>query len=168
MSDSRTDDITYGLATETDVPGIQFTAEESWRATYRGIYTDTFISEFLARNYSAEGLLRSVNSQRTTLLVAREDEIAVVGFCHYGPSLGGDDIELYRLYVDPDYWGLGIGRTLLGMMEDRLREQGIDHYGLYVHALNEIGKAFYFKHGFIHDERRDKPEEDHWYLVKQL
>ncbi len=162
------DDFTFSKATEADVTGIQFTAEESWRATYKDIFTESFISTFLARAYSTENLKRSVNSQRTTFLVAKEDDFVVVGFCHFGPNISDDGIELYRLYVDPDYWRLGIGGRLLALMETHLREQGIDEYYCYVHGRNEVGKAFYVKSGFQHDPARDKPADEEWYMVKRL
>lgn len=161
-------DITFGRATEADIPGIQFTADESWRATYQGVYTPQFITSFLKNNYSTENLIRSINSQRTTFFVAREDEVAVVGFCHFGPSMDGERTQLYRLYVDPDYWRLGIGKRLMQMMEDHLRSQNIDAYFCYVHARNEVGKAFYLKHGFVHHPALDQETAEEWFMQKVL
>jgi hypothetical protein len=36
----------------------------------------------------------------------------------------------------------------------------------HVHAKNEIGKAFYLKHGFVHVPDRD--HEDEWCIVKRI
>jgi ribosomal protein S18 acetylase RimI-like enzyme len=168
MSGSNLDDITFGRAVEADIAGIQFTAEESWRATYQGIYTSQFITDFLANAYSTENLTRSVNSQRTTFYVAKEDGLVVVGFCHFGPSMDGERTQLYRLYVDPDYWRLGIGTHLMHLMENHLRGQGVGQYFCYVHARNEVGKAFYLRQGFVHDPALDQDNGDEWYMFKIL
>lgn len=150
------------------MPGIQFTAGESWRATYSGIYSPQFIADFLADAYSTDHLLRSVRSQRTTFLVAKEDDVAVVGFCHFGPSMDDAGVQLYRLYVDPDYWRLGIGGRLVAMMEAHLRGQGAAEYFCYVHARNTLGQAFYLKYGFVHVEARDQRNGEEWCMVKAL
>lgn len=162
------DDFTFETAAEADIAGIQFTAEESWRATYRGIFPDAFIDQFLANAYSKESLTRAIKNPRTPFLVAKEDGVAVVAFCQYGPSLSGEDMELYRLYVDPDYWRLGLGGRLLEMLESDLRAKGVSRYFCYVHALNEVGKAFYLKRGFVHEATRDKSADQEWCMEKTL
>jgi ribosomal protein S18 acetylase RimI-like enzyme len=163
------DDIVYATATLADIPGIQFTAEEAWRAAYRGIFADSFITSFLSRAYSTETLRLAIESDRSTFLVAKEDGVAVVGYCQFGPDLTEDGVELYRLYIDPDYQRSGIGGHLLDMVEDQLRRDKIIEYYCYVHAENQIAKAFYFKHGFSHDASRDRADlNGEWCMVKRL
>ncbi len=155
--------ITYTAAQEADVEGIQHVAAESWRATYKGIFSPEFISDFLASAYSMEGLSRSVRNPEHIFLVAR-DGPQVVGFCHYG--VGRQGPELFRMYVLPDYWRSGTGTGFLRLLESRLAGHGVAEYYCYVHRRNEIGKAFYVRRGFVHESSRDREEE--WCMVRRL
>ncbi len=155
--------ITYTLAQEADVEGIQHVASESWRATYRRIFTPEFISDFLASAYSTEGLSGSARNPDHIFLVAK-DGPEVVGFCHYG--VGRQGPELFRMYVLPGYWRSGTGTGFLSLLEARLAGHGVAEYCCYVHSRNEIGKAFYHKWGFVHDSSRDREEE--WCMVRRL
>jgi ribosomal protein S18 acetylase RimI-like enzyme len=157
--------IEYGSAEERDISSVQETARASWQATYSNIFPAEFIANFLSRAYSAESLHRAIHSSRSIFLVARAGE-RVVGFCNFGEAISGEGQQLYRLYVDPTYWRHGIGGKLLGIMEERLREQGVSAYFCYVHGENEVGKAFYVKQGFVHDSTRDADEE--WFMLKRL
>ncbi len=114
--------ITYTLAQEADVEGIQDVASESWHATYRDTFAPQFISDFLASACSMEGLSRSVRNPEHIFLVAK-DGAQVVGFCHYG--VGRQGPELFRMYVLPDYWRSGTGTGFLRLLESRLAGHGV-------------------------------------------
>ena len=166
-----------------DIPSLQEAAGVSWRATYGGIFTPQFIEHFLAQAYSAEGLARALQSPRSHFLVARamtpgegrQDEQQngqpVIAFCQVGPPSHADQAppacgELYRLYVRPEWQRRGIGSRLLAEAEVWLSRQGYARYGAYVHAANEVGKAFYRRQGFV--RRPEADLDDEWYLVKEM
>lgn len=157
------EEIEIALATEEDIPGIQLTAAESWRAAYRTIYSPDFIESFIGRAYSSESLRRVITSAQSVFVVARE-EGAVVGFSHagYGPRGG----ELYRIYLRPPWWGSGVGDLLLRRTEDWLRAEGYPGYGCLVQRHNEVGRRFYAKHAFRHLSEHD--EGDELFLWKDL
>ncbi len=156
-------DLIYDEARESDVEQIQQAAAESWHATYKDIYSPDYIVAFLARAYSTESLLRSIRHSRSTFLVARGAN-HIEGLCHFGH--GRDGPELFRLYVVPSHWRMGVGSRLLQLMESRWIAQGVSEYFCYVHSRNEIGKAFYLKKGFVHDPSRDR--EDEWYMHRWI
>ncbi|MGL4647852.1 MAG: GNAT family N-acetyltransferase [Caldilineaceae bacterium] len=155
--------ITIAIATEADIPGIQLTAAESWRATYRAIYSTDFIEAFIGRAYSAESLRRVVGSKQSVMMVAHE-EGSVVGFGHAGYGRHGG--ELYRIYLRPAWWGSGVGDLLLRHIELWLRDEGYLGYGCHVHRNNEVGQRFYAKHAFRH--LREHDEGDNLFLWKDL
>jgi len=155
--------LTYTRADEADIEGIQHVAAKTWRATYKGIFSEEFIASFLGRAYSTEALQRSIRNPQALFLVAKDAD-RVVGYCHFGPGERGP--ELYRMYVLPDYWRAGIGTRFVHMMEAHWREQGVSEYSCVVHARNEIGKAFYLKHGFVHEPARDQADE--WCMVRRI
>jgi ribosomal protein S18 acetylase RimI-like enzyme len=154
-------------AQETDIPTIQLTAAESWRATYAQIFTAAFIERFLADAYAAEALRRSVASEQSIFLVAKAGD-QMVGYCQAGEGQErhGGAQALYRLYVLPAYWRQGIGARLLAQAETWLIERGATGYYCYVHGQNEVGKAFYRKADFVHDPAHDQDGE--WYMWKEL
>jgi GNAT superfamily N-acetyltransferase len=55
---------------------------------------------------------------------------------------------LGALYVDPDWWGAGVGTRLLAAVTAALRERGADRVEARVLAANEVGRAFYEARGF--------------------
>jgi GNAT superfamily N-acetyltransferase len=66
---------------------------------------------------------------------------------------GGGGVEdgvggLGALYVDPDWWGAGVGTRLLAAVTAALRERGADRVEARVLAANEVGRAFYEARGF--------------------
>ncbi len=155
--------IEVDAATEADIPGIQLTAAESWRAAYAGIFAPDFIEAFVGRAYSTENLRRVIHSTQSVFVVAR-DEGAVVGFSQAGVATR--NAELYRIYLRPSYWRSGIGGRMLAMTEAWLRDEGHEGYGCFVHGRNLVGRKFYEQQRF-----RRMPERDHeedLYLWKDL
>jgi ribosomal protein S18 acetylase RimI-like enzyme len=162
-------DYVIDRAQEADVAAIQAVAGASWRAAYTHIFSDEFIAAFLADWYTPERLLESMHSPNGCFLVARQNG-RVVGYAQMWD--GQQSARLTRLYVLPDFWRQGIGAALLAAGEAWLRERGHLGYFCTVEARNEVGKAFYRKHGFVHrpqrDERDAQPGMDEWYMWKDL
>jgi len=69
----------------------------------------------------------------------------VVGYANGEPGEEAADAEV-SVYVDPEYWGEGIGSRLLAEATDFLAEQGIERVRDSVLAENEVGNAFYERH----------------------
>jgi len=57
--------------------------------------------------------------------------------------------ELGALYVDPDYWGRGIGTVLVRAARARLRDQGFREAMLWLLAGNARGERFYRADGWV-------------------
>jgi len=145
MDDEGTDagGVTVRPATAVDLPAIQRVAERAWWATYEGVLADATIETMLEAGYDEDVLERVVASDERSLFVAEADE--VVGFASGGPS----DVPIEgraSIYLDPDWWGKGVGKRLLDPLEDDLRERGVTHIREHVLAENEPGSAFYGKH----------------------
>lgn len=154
-------------AVEADIPLIQAAAAESWRVTYADVFTSAFIEDFLGSAYGTTALRRSITSERSLFLVAKEHD-HIVGFCQIGEgdSRNAGGFQLFRIYVIPSHWRRGVGQNLLARAEAWALEQGGSGYCCYVHRLNEVGKGFYLKNGFLHVPEQDL--EGEWYLWKNL
>jgi ribosomal protein S18 acetylase RimI-like enzyme len=159
-------DIVFRQLKESDAPSIQAVALEAWRYTYRTIFDQQFIENFVRRNYAPEAtvaLLPRVHSGSMLFDVA-EQESKIVGFCNIGVTEQG--AQLLRIYLLPAYIGQGLGRKLLRLGEDFVNAHGISTYFCFVHKDNEIGKRFYLRSSFRHVTEKD--HDDEWYMEKTL
>ena len=159
-------DVTIRPIKESDAPSIHAVALEAWRHTYRTIFDQQFIEDFVNRNYAPDttlALLSGIQAGSIFFWVA-EYASKVVGFCNLG--IHQQVAELYRIYLLPTFIGQGIGRKLLEQGEAFVVEHSIDSYFCFVHKNNEIGKRFYLKAGFQHISGKDKVDE--WFMEKRL
>ena len=72
--------------------------------------------------------------------------MAASGFVITGPSYDcdlQDARELWAIYVDPQRWGIGIGRLLMATARDRLYQDGAREALLWVLAGNNRARRFY-------------------------
>lgn len=60
------------------------------------------------------------------------------------------DQWLHHLYVNPAFWGKGVGSALLKSVQDRYPA-----LQLWVFQRNTAAQAFYERHGFVEEERTD-------------
>lgn len=151
---------------ESDASKIHAVALEAWQYTYRTIFDQQFIENFVNRNY-AEGAIASlfprIQSGSMCFDVA-EHRSRIIGFCNLG--INDQSAELYRIYLLPAFIGQGIGQKMLELCESFVTEHGINSYFCFVHKDNEIGKRFYLKSGFRHILEKDKEEE--WFMEKTV
>jgi GNAT superfamily N-acetyltransferase len=151
-----------------DADEVSRLARASWEHTYRDIFPQSLIDDFMSRFYSPAALqkaLPAVQRGEAQFTVAVNAARELVGFCHIGRDKEGG-FELYRIYLRPNVIGQGVGRLLLERSESFLSGLGVDRYHCNVHRLNELGKRFYERSGFVRHPEKDS--EDHWYLEKVL
>ena len=159
-------DVVLRPMVEADAPNIYGVALEAWQYTYRTIFDQEFIEEFVQKYYSPDAissLFPRIESGMLFFYVA-EAEQEIVGFCNIGITEQG--AQLYRIYLLPSYMGRGIGWNLLNLGEEFLAKHGMKAYFCFVHEKNDVGKRFYAKHGFRHISEEDHADE--WYLAKSL
>lgn len=130
----------------------------AWQAGYRGLlpqdYLDGLRVEDRARRYD----FANPDPRRPATLVAMGDG-AIRGFATTMPAGDADRPEcgeLCALYVDPDWWGRGVGGALVSAARIRLREQGFREAVLWLLAGNDRGARFYGRDGWRVDDARRK------------
>jgi GNAT superfamily N-acetyltransferase len=113
---------------------------DAWRSSYSGIVPDEHLSglsyERLGQRW-AESLSRLDKGEIVFVLV--DTEVGVVGFSQAGPSSDPDsgyDAELHMIYLDPQYLGLGLGKSLLLRVIEWLEMAGMHSLVLWVLAEN--------------------------------
>ena len=116
----------------------------SWQAAYALVLPAERLAEL-----SVERRARQWRDWPPLLAESRD---VIVGFVSVGASRDADaDGELFAIYVDPDYWGSGVGRKLIAAGEERLRELGHIEAILWVLADNPRARRFYERSGWQHD-----------------
>jgi ribosomal protein S18 acetylase RimI-like enzyme len=106
------------------------------------------------------------------IFVAEDKECKIVGFSVAGPSRDADanpsTSEIVAIYVDPEKWGKGIGRTLLSASLDHIRKCAFDQVTLWVLEANRRARSFYESFGFKHDGAIK--DDDHWknFAVREI
>lgn len=87
--------------------------------------------------------------------IVAEVDGRIAGFCTIRPSrdedASGDTAEMPTLYVRPDAWHRGYGRTLCRAGLERARERGFTTLTLWVLEVNRRARDFYKSFGFVPD-----------------
>lgn len=122
---------------------------ESWRAGYRGLISEDFLSSLTAENCAPS----PENVKAKACLVA-EDAGIICGLTAFGPARDGSHMgEIYTFYVLPAYWRQGIGRVLMREAAAVLAERH-DRLCLWTLAENVRARAFYERMGLRHTGMR--------------
>lgn len=141
-------DVTVRPADTGDVPGIRRVARRGWHAAYEDVLARETIEAKLDEWYDPETVRGYVEREGVGYFVAVDDG-QVLGYATGGPSDKGEDVGfLGAIYVDPDYWGEGIGSRLLDRIESFLAERGYERLRFRVLAENDVGTSFYRSRGY--------------------
>ena len=144
--------MTIRRQTLADVAAVSQVRARTWRAAYDGIVPVAFLDAF---EPTPESIARDEErflgrGSQVHSFVALLDGIPV-GFVVAGPDrdLGPPAGEVWAIYVDPPYWGRGIGSQLLGKALSALRDASRDPIALWVLEANLPARGFYEHAGFL-------------------
>jgi len=141
--------ITVRRAKPDDAAEIARVYIESWHDTYPGVVPTQLLCSMTPRGQTARWRSAITARSREWILVAESGEHGIVGMSSFGPSRDpelGFDAEVYTLYVDPGYFGRGIGRALLEAGFHQLQENGYTSCIIWAHAKN-TARFFYERMG---------------------
>jgi ribosomal protein S18 acetylase RimI-like enzyme len=143
-----------GLADAGEVERLRVAG---WRAAYRGIVPDAFL----------DGMDTDIERRRRVMAGRPPfgaESVAVhagliVGWVAAGPCRDDDRNgprhgEIYACYVQPDWWGRGVGRRLLTHASGALARAGRPDITLWVLEDNARARGFYESCGFAPDGSR--------------
>jgi GNAT superfamily N-acetyltransferase len=132
-------------ATERDVPALRALGVRTWRATYEGVLPGAAVERGIAELFNAYSLGAAVRDAR--MLAASRDGI-LVGLLEFDRV---DDARtmVWKLYVDPDAQGRGIG----GLLLERLLQTATTPEVRVEHDKRNVAAgAFFAEFGFAVDE----------------
>jgi len=133
-----------------DVEGIAHAHLLSWRETYRGIITESYLSN-LSVEQRKKNWIWTFNhlNMNESICIAEEMDGRIVGFSNSGKNRSTEydyDGELYAIYLLKEYQNKGIGRMLFEASVERLRSSGYKRMMLWV-LKDNLTLGFYQRFG---------------------
>ena len=139
-------DVRVRRARLSDAADLAEVHRRSWLSAYRGMIPHTQLMSMLDRRSS--GWWRDAVRSRETLLVLEVAD-TIAGYATCGPSRTNRRFEgeIYELYLDPGYQGLGFGEYLFEACRATLDERCLRGLIVWVLADNDAAARFYFARG---------------------
>ena len=134
-------------AIDTDVPAM---------TEIQNAFLLTTTHEYTEQPYRIAERRAWLGTQRHSgypVLVARDDE--VIGWTSYGPFRDNERWPGYRfavehtVHVRESHWGRGVGRSLLGALEERARRDGVHVMIAGIDSTNLRSIVFHERLGFM-------------------
>ena len=139
-------------ATGADADAVARVQQETWRVAYAHVFPAEGLGEDFIDVERWRRRLIDPPPGWSTFVAERDGRL--VGFSSVGPSRDEGGIgELYAIYVDPEQWSTGTGRSLIERAEEQLRAE----YGevtLWVLEDNPRARTFYERAGWSLDGGR--------------
>jgi ribosomal protein S18 acetylase RimI-like enzyme len=137
-------------ARSADLLGAAEARVASWHGAFTGLVPQDFLDAMDPAAIAA-GWAESLAAGRSRLYVAVANGL-VVGYAGVGPERDPKAPpgtgELYALFVHPDHWGTGAGRSLTDAAVADLRDHGCTAVWLWVLEANIRARRFYARYGF--------------------
>lgn len=122
---------------------------ESWHDTYPGVVPTALLTAMTHKGQTARWRAAVRSAGREAVMVAESERHGILGMASFGPSRDaalGFDGEIYTLYVDPAFFGRGIGRSLMTSAFTRMRARSFGSCVIWAHAKNPA-RFFYERMG---------------------
>jgi GNAT superfamily N-acetyltransferase len=139
----------------SDAAAIAEIHVRAWQAAYAGLLPEDFL-----KTLSVEGRTRGweralSNPDRPGRILVLAGDGSLSGFAAIGPSrddgAGAEVGELLSIYLRPELWGRGLGRTLHDHALGGLSDDGFEVVTLWVLDTNERARGFYAATGWTPD-----------------
>ena len=149
----------YREAKNTDAEQLATIHANSWRSTYRGLFSDDFLNNGVFENRRSVWNERLNKPSNNQLVLVAEENNKIIGFiCVYG----NDDVQygslIDNLHIKQSHKRNGIGTELMINAGEWLQLRYPEN-GAYLWVMEENNPAgvFYEKHGAINAGLVDKP-----------
>jgi GNAT superfamily N-acetyltransferase len=148
-------------ATPDDAAAIGLVHVRSWQSAYRGAMPRDYLDGLdpARRSQAWRRIMEQTQLSRGGILVVAAEDGAIAGFASFGPSRDDDTDprvtgEVFAIYADPDAWGTGTGRALMGGAIAELARLGYADAILWVLDANDRARRFYALAGWEEDGAR--------------
>lgn len=139
----KTGSIGIRRAKLTDAAAIAEVHDSAWRYAYRGVLPGAELERMIARRGPA-WWERAIQRRVSIMVLEVADEVR--GYVTFGASRARSlpyRGEVYELYIQPEYSGLGFGRRLFDAARTALTSEGRRTFVVWALAENEAACRFY-------------------------
>lgn len=144
------------LAKESDAETFGNIHVESWKAAYKDIIPDEYLSN-MNPNKRAQRLLQGLSNQTESQYYVADNNNTIIGNLIIGKYDGDDNIgEVGAIYLLPDFWGKGYGKFMMDFALKELKNIGYNTIVLWVLEDNLRARRFYEKAGFVPSGEKKK------------
>lgn len=137
-----------------DAETLAFINSESFNKAFKGIIPDEVLEERFTCEKLTERLSQELSDNSTKNSIMYLDN-KPVGMMTFGKSFSEDldtsAIEIWRIYLLPEYWNRKLGEPFMEWGIKELRNMGYKKVALWVIEENLRARRFYEKQGFSHD-----------------
>lgn len=137
------DQITIRPAEACDAQAVATVHDRAWRGAYRGIIPGLALERMVERR-GPRWWARLINHQRNVLVLEVHGKIA--GYATLGANRSKTlrvRGEIYELYIDPTYQGIGFGGRLFKAARERLKAARLEHFVVWALEDNDQAIGFY-------------------------
>ncbi len=136
-------------ASDADLRSASGIYAESWKAAYRGIFSDKLLGSIQGSRW-VEPFRRGIEAKELQIAILSHDgeDFGAGGFCLSGGSPEAALGEVTSIYFLQCAWGAGYAKPLIDYMLDALRALGCTAAHVWVLRQNARACRFYEKCGF--------------------
>lgn len=140
-------------ATQSDAADIVRIGRESFVRAFAHLFTSDILARYLDETYSASKIAASLAQPDNLYFVAQSHD-SVVGFmklkrhCSLDLLQGKQQLQLQKIYVQPDAAGPGIGSALMRSGETTIQRHAPVSVWLMVYEGNHRAVSFYQRFGY--------------------
>ncbi|HYE08767.1 MAG TPA: GNAT family N-acetyltransferase [Patescibacteria group bacterium] len=144
--------VRYANSEDADI--LAFINSNSALQGYKGIIPEDFLKDRFSYERLKDRLYKELNEGTTTSCIIYKDDIPVgmQTFARdYDKERDDSEIDIWRIYLLPEYWGQNIGIEFMDWGIKELKRKGYIKAALWVVEENARARRFYEKFGFTHD-----------------
>lgn len=138
----------FRSAKRSDAAALVDVFTHSWRHAYTGIIPHDHL-DIMIRRRNENWWHRSIRSGNCLSVLEFDDKI--VGYCSYGAArnhrIRKHKGEIYELYLEPTYQGLGFGEMMFEGCRNALDQRRLQGLMLWALADNTMALDFYWRRG---------------------
>lgn len=123
---------------------------ENWKEIYNGYVNPELLSPTGCANRECD-LINDFASARLKEYVWEENSqtVALLSFGNTADSDKSGAFEIWRIYIAPNFQGIGIGHKLISFAEQAAKEQGYTEIVIWAFKDNCKAITFYQKQGYV-------------------
>lgn len=147
-----------------DARGIAHVHVECWKTTYKGFFSDLYLSSLDTGQRERQWIWNFNNpNPNEAVFVAENDAGEIIGFCSGGQARTQEftyEAELYAIYILKPYQQQGVGGQLVSALVSHLKANQYNSFMLWVLAGNPSVEFYNRMGGIAFSEKETKRGED--------